>query len=176
MTGDLSRIALFLSGGTPPQESSLQQHHSKKERAVVALINPGKYEVNFNQEYLMAKLYSLDIVMGLFIAFWVSIVGVCALWVFIKHMNKKKEKLLKEEAALREKLVHCAFNEFHELCRMIHEDSHVFKRPMDMVKKMYYPRLADVMVVMGTRKDLLKKEYKYLIPDYEFYKAEVNKE
>lgn len=141
------------------------------------LIEAGNYNFTYNQEYLLTKLWAIDVYNALFWGFWLSIFLAFLVYWVIRYFKSDTEhkielKIMKREERLiadRKEI----FIEFHEICRLIHEDLNVFKRPESMVEQMYYPRLKDVLFEMGKHREFMKKNYMHLIPDYEFYRKKL---
>lgn len=142
----------------------------------IRLFDPGKYELSFNQEYLIAKLHKIDFYSNIFSAFWISIFASLAVYACYKAI--KKTNLLEKEAEERnkEKEAQDLFYRFHELCRLIYEDRNVFRRPEKMINQMYYPEMKDLVIEMSKYQNKMRKEHRHLIPDYEYYKDIVMKE
>ena len=139
----------------------------------MSLITPGKYDFSFNQDYLMAKLYSLDIYSAIFYGLWFSVFCTVVVYLIFRAIQRKKieEDEIKQQRIEARK--HEIFHEFHEICRLIYEDENVFKRPSSMIEKMYHPRLHEVIVEMGKEVKMMNKHYRYLIPDYDFYRKKL---
>jgi hypothetical protein len=142
------------------------------------LIEAGKYEVSFNQEYLLQKLSKLDTYSALFWGFWVSVfLAFIAYWVWdLLWLGKRMRaaRLKESEENDKERILHDIFKEFHELCRLIHEDLNVFRRPEAMIQTMYYGRLQDLITQMSLEHKFMQKNYRHLIPDYEHYRRKLS--
>lgn len=149
------------------------------------LLEPGNYNFTYNQEYLLTKLFSLDIYANLFWGFWFAVFLGIAVYVVIKIIRNKnlqekeerqeKQNYLKQQEQekverFKQQEKDEVFSQFHEICRLMYEDLHVFKRPQKMVRQMYYHELKDLIQKMSRMEAYMRKNYKHLIPDYEFYR------
>lgn len=144
------------------------------------LIEPGDYNFSFNQEYLLTKFWGMDVYTAIFWAFWISVFLALGVYSFFKIAQRIKyiqnKEIYERQERLKKNILDELFQEFHEICRLIYEDTNVFRRPEKMVKQMYYPRLKEVVYLMSRNQDFMKKNYKYLIPDYEYYRKIIIKE
>lgn len=138
------------------------------------LIQPGNYDITLNQNYLLEKLHIIDVKKAEMAIAWdnlfyyivigaiIMAIGLYLITVCCKsHEEREKERERNEEAI---------FNEFHELCRLIYEDKHVFRRPDKMVFDMYYPRMRELMQELRKKEKILFSKYRHLKPDYLFYR------
>lgn len=141
------------------------------------LINPGQYDFSYNQEYLLTKFWNLDIYKTIFLLFWLSIFLIIITYVLIKILRstflKEYEKQLQKNRELKlqqeQQEKDIIFIQFHEICRLIYEDLHIFKRPQKMVHQMYASELKDLIKKISFMESYMRKNHRHLIPDYEYY-------
>jgi hypothetical protein len=143
---------------------------------MMPLINPGKYDAAFNQEYLLTKLHKIDIFMTLFWAFWISVFLCITVYVIIKALRaskcREKQDLFKQQVKSNNKIL----DEFQSICRLIYEDLHVFKRPQKMVDAMYYDNLKELVHKMSKMEAYVRDHFPHLIPDYKYYREKFIKD
>jgi len=134
------------------------------------LIEPGKYDITYNQQYLLEKLHLIDFWSAIINNFWFCLYAAIVAYIVVKIVRTvfKRAKQEEDEEATKK-----CFEEFHELCRLIHEDEIVFRRPQKMIQAMYYPAMRDCLQKMERNQYILNHQYRWLIPDYRHYKVEI---
>jgi len=149
---------------------------------MIPLVAPGKYDVGFNQDYLIAKLYLIDIYKSYVYLFLETVIMLLfigfGLYFAIRLIRQQKKQQRIDENKRTTQELHQEIDDtcdrFHELCRLIYEDKHVFCRPDKMIKDMYYTELEELIRFMALHDAIIRKKYAYLISDYLYYKKEIN--
>jgi hypothetical protein len=149
---------------------------------MIPLVAPGKYDIGFNQDYLIAKLHLIDIYKSYVSLFLEAVIillfigfGFYLAIRLIRRQNKQ-QRINENKRTTRDlhQEIDDTCDRFHELCRLIYEDKHVFGRPDKMIKDMYYTELEELIRFMSLHESIIRKKYAYLIPDYLYYKKDID--
>lgn len=144
------------------------------------LIEPGDYNFSFNQKYLLEKLYTLDMYNFILYSFVVLVVltlfSYCLINYYKNEKAKEIDKQIKDKIRETNEYIKENCEQLNDIAKQIWEDQNLFGRSEQLIKQMYYPVLRTIIRELSGNEHILHKYYKHVIPAYNYYKNELEKE